>query len=237
MITIFPYSELGEARYGWLHARYHFSFARYIDRNKMGFPPLRVWNDDIIQPQTGFPMHSHQNMEIITYVKEGAITHEDSLGNKGRTEAGQIQVMSAGTGIIHSEYNLEDVETKLFQIWIEPGEVNIPPRWETIQLDEKMTSSSCRILASGKKEDQSTAPIMLYQDASLLVISLEEKESTDIPMFGNRHGYGVVSDGSFQINDVKISKGDGVYIQDEPLLKLQGLSRENTLIFTDLPKQ
>jgi redox-sensitive bicupin YhaK (pirin superfamily) len=115
-----PFSGLGGANYGWLDTRHHFSFADYHDPERVHWGALRVWNDDEIASETGFPTHAHANMEIITYVREGAITHEDSLGNTGRTEAGDVQVMSAGTGIRHSEYNLEPVTTKIFQIWIIP---------------------------------------------------------------------------------------------------------------------
>ena len=130
MITHIPFKTLGNADFGWLDANYHFSFANYYHKDRMGYPPLCVWNDDTIAPQKGFPKHPHQNMEIITYVRTGAITHEDSMGNKGRTEAGSIQVMSAGSGITHSEYNLEDTPTTLFQIWIEPNIQNVGVMYE-----------------------------------------------------------------------------------------------------------
>ena len=120
MIELRPFAKLGGADHGWLKAKHHFSFGSHYDPGNMGHGALRVWNDDEIAPNTGFPAHPHANMEIITYVREGAITHQDSLGNKGRTEAGDVQVMSAGAGIRHSEYNLEPTKTKIFQIWIEP---------------------------------------------------------------------------------------------------------------------
>jgi redox-sensitive bicupin YhaK (pirin superfamily) len=120
MIEVRPFESLGGANHGWLDAKHHFSFADYHDPARVNWGSLRVWNDDVIAPRSGFPAHPHANMEIITYVREGAITHEDSLGNKGRTEAGDVQVMSAGTGIRHAEYNLEDEETAIFQIWIVP---------------------------------------------------------------------------------------------------------------------
>mgnify|MGYP000511677121 CR=1 FL=1 len=121
MIEVRPFASLGHANHGWLNARHHFSFANYYDPARMGWGAIRVWNDDQIAPETGFPPHGHADMEIITYVRTGAITHQDSLGNKGRTEAGDVQVMSAGSGIRHAEYNLEDGETTLFQIWIMPN--------------------------------------------------------------------------------------------------------------------
>ena len=120
MIERRPFNKLGGADHGWLKAKHHFSFADYHDPSRMDWGALRVWNDDEIAPNTGFPPHPHANMEIITYVREGAITHKDSLGNEGRTEAGDVQVMSAGSGIRHAEYNLEPETTRIFQIWIMP---------------------------------------------------------------------------------------------------------------------
>ena len=127
MIERRSYAELGAAQHGWLNARHHFSFAGYHDVERMRWGRLRVWNDDSIASQSGFEPHSHRDMEIITYVRQGAITHEDSLGNRGRTVAGDVQVMSAGTGIAHSEYNLEDETTQIFQIWIQPNQAGLPP--------------------------------------------------------------------------------------------------------------
>ena len=121
MIERRPFENLGGARYDWLKTKHHFSFADYFDPQRMGWGALRVWNDDEIATGTGFPPHPHADMEIITYVRQGAITHQDSLGNKGRTEAGDVQVMSAGTGIRHSEHNFEPETTTLFQIWIQPS--------------------------------------------------------------------------------------------------------------------
>ena len=129
MLELRPFKDLGGANHGWLNARHHFSFASYYDPARLGFGPLLVWNDDEIKSQTGFPPHPHKDMEIITYVRTGAITHKDSLGNEGRTGAGDVQVMSAGTGIRHAEYNLESETTTLFQIWIEPAETGGEPRW------------------------------------------------------------------------------------------------------------
>src|SRR5438093_10281448 len=122
MIEKRPFDTLGGANHGWLKAKHHFSFANYADASRMGWGALRVWNDDEIAAGSGFPPHPHADMEIITYVRDGAIMHQDSMGNIGRTEAGDVQVMSAGSGVRHSEYNKEDVTTRLFQIWIEPRE-------------------------------------------------------------------------------------------------------------------
>src|SRR5215204_836077 len=129
MIELRPFSTLGHAKYDWLDTRHHFSFADYRDPDRMGWGALRVWNDDEIAPGAGFPPHPHADMEIITYVRQGAVSHQDSLGNKGRTEAGDVQVMSAGTGVRHAEYNLEDEATTLFQIWVQTDRPGAEPGW------------------------------------------------------------------------------------------------------------
>ena len=148
MIDIRPFATLGHADHGWLDARHHFSFANYHDPDRMGWGSIRVWNDDTIAAQSGFPPHPHRDMEIITYVRTGAITHRDSLGNEGRTEAGDVQVMSAGTGVAHSEFNLEDEETRLFQIWIIPDEAGGAPRWDAKQFPKGERSGKLEVLAS-----------------------------------------------------------------------------------------
>jgi len=127
MIDIRPFDTLGHADHGWLDARHHFSFANYHDPERMGWGNIRVWNDDTIAAQSGFPPHPHRDMEIVTFVRSGAISHRDSLGNEGRTVAGDVQVMSAGTGITHAEYNLEEEQTTLFQIWIIPDRTGDKP--------------------------------------------------------------------------------------------------------------
>ncbi len=128
-VEVRPFAGLGKFQMDWLNACHHFSFGHYYDPARMGVGPLRVWNDDEIQPHTGFDPHPHRDMEIITYVRQGAVTHQDSLGNEGRTEAGDVQVMSAGTGIRHAEYNREPGVTTLFQIWITPRRQGLKPRW------------------------------------------------------------------------------------------------------------
>src|ERR1700758_258283 len=149
MIELRPFAELGGADHGWLKAKHHFSFASYYDPQRMGLGSLVVWNDDEIAPNTGFPPHPHADMEIITYVRQGAITHQDNLGNKGRTEAGDVQVMSAGSGIQHAEYNLEDDTTKIFQIWIMPRERGGKPSWDTRPFPKADRAGRFVVLASG----------------------------------------------------------------------------------------
>ena len=160
MIERRPFAALGGADHGWLKAKHHFSFARYYDPEAHGpWRALRVWNDDEIAPNTGFPPHPHADMEIITYVREGAITHEDSLGNKGRTEAGDVQVMSAGSGIRHAEYNREAVPTTLFQIWIEPSKGGGEPSWGAKPFPKADRSGRFVPLASGFAGDDEALPI------------------------------------------------------------------------------
>src|SRR6186713_3587826 len=153
MIELRPFAKLGGADHGWLKARHHFSFADYYDPNNMSHGSLRVWNDDEIAPNSGFPAHPHAHMEIITYVREGAITHQDSLGNEGRTEAGDVQVMSAGSGVRHSEYNLEPGTTRIFQIWILPDRAGGAPAWSTKPFPKGDRSGHFVVLASGNGDE------------------------------------------------------------------------------------
>src|SRR3546814_390899 len=160
MIDIRKFDTLGHANHGWLDARHHFSFANYHDPDRMGWGALRVWNDDAIAAQSGFPPHPHRDMEIITYVRTGAISHRDSMGNAGRTAAGDVQVMSAGTGVTHSEFNLEDEETTLFQIWIMPDRDGGNPGWGARQFPQADRSGRFVTLASGIDGDEDAPPIL-----------------------------------------------------------------------------
>ena len=159
MIEVRPFKGLGGADHGWLKAKHHFSFASYYDPKRMGWGALRVWNDDEIAPHTGFPPHPHANMEIITYVRDGAITHADSLGNEGRTEAGDVQVMSAGSGIHHAEYNREPGTTRIFQIWIVPERQGGRPSWGTRPFPKGDRAGRFVALASGLPGDEEALPI------------------------------------------------------------------------------
>src|SRR6201994_3644937 len=159
MIDHRPFESLGGADHGWLKARHHFSFANYYDPKRMGHGALRVWNDDEIAPNSGFPPHPPPDMEIITYVRDGAITHKDSLGNEGRTEAGDVQVMSAGTGIRHAEYNLEPETTRLFQIWIEPSERGGAPSGGAKPFPKGARAGKFVARASGVAGDEDVLPI------------------------------------------------------------------------------
>lgn len=166
MLDLRPFDRLGRFRNDWLNANYHFSFAHYYDRERMGVGPLRVWNDDTIRAGTGFEPHPHRDMEIVTYVRSGAITHEDNLGHQGRVERGDIQVMSAGTGIVHGEWNKEPEDMQLFQIWIVPARTGVPPRWQTHTFPK--APGTLHVLASGRDADGDAGAIPLHQDAAVL---------------------------------------------------------------------
>ena len=221
MIERRPFERLGGANHGWLDAKHHFSFAEYHDPERMGWGSLRVWNDDTIAPNTGFPPHPHADMEIITYVREGAITHQDSLGNKGRTAAGDVQVMSAGTGIRHSEYNLEPGVTKLFQIWILPTERGGPPAWGTRPFPKGERSGRFVPLASGFASDVEALP--LRTDARVLGATLPAGAAIDYPLGRERHAYLVPAKGAVEVNGIALEARDGAAISGEATLAIRAL--------------
>ena len=221
MIERRPFSSLGGADHGWLKARHHFSFANYHDPKRMGWGALRVWNDDEIAPQTGFPPHPHRDMEIITYVREGAITHQDSMGNLGRTEAGDVQVMSAGTGVRHAEYNKEVGRTTLFQIWILPSEAGGAPSWGAKPFPKGDRAGRFVTLASGIAGDEDVLPIRT--DARVLGATLKAGETATYQTAPGRHAYLVPAVGSVEVNGVRLETRDGAAIADEPKLTVTAL--------------
>jgi redox-sensitive bicupin YhaK (pirin superfamily) len=221
MIERRSFASLGGADHGWLKAKHHFSFADYRDQGRDRWGDLRVWNDDTIAPQSGFPPHAHADMEIITYVREGAITHQDSLGNKGRTAAGDVQVMSAGTGIRHAEYNLEDQTTRIFQIWILPKSEGEGPAWGAKPFPKDDRSGKFVALASGFSNDDDALPIRA--DARVLGAKLKAGETAEYALGAQRHGYLVPSTGSVEVNGVKLETRDGAAIRDEAVLRVTAL--------------
>ena len=222
MIERRAFNTLGAANHGWLDAHHHFSFADYYAPERTQWGSLRVWNDDTIAPGTGFPPHPHADMEIITYVREGAITHQDSLGNKGRTEAGDVQVMSAGTGIRHSEYNLEPGQTRIFQIWILPTERGTKgPAWGAKPFPKGDRSGRFVALASGLPGDDEALPIRA--DARVLGATLNAGESAEYALGEGRHAYLVPSTGAVEIGGVRLDARDGAAIKDEPVIRVTAL--------------
>src|SRR5437764_6738580 len=184
MIDIRPFNSLGHADHGWLNARHHFSFASYHDPDRMAWGRIRVWNDDQIAAKSGFPPHPHRDMEIVTYVRTGAITHQDSMGNKGRTGAGDVQVMSAGTGVTHAEYNLEDEQTTLFQIWIETDKPSASPSWGAMPFPKESRSGAFQLLASGDKDD---GVLSINADARVLAATGKAGERVALAPQRRRH--------------------------------------------------
>ena len=221
MIERRPFEKLGGAHFDWLETKHHFSFADYFDPQRMGWGALRVWNDDEIAPETGFPPHPHADMEIITYVRQGAITHQDSLGNKGRTEAGDVQVMSAGTGIRHSEYNLEPETTKIFQIWIQPTSRGEKPRWGAKPFPKDDRSGRFITLASGMDTDGDALPIRA--DARVLGATLKAGETAEYRLTKGRRAYLVSALGAVEVNGVRLAARDGAAIQDERVLRVTAI--------------
>ncbi|MFN3989381.1 MAG: pirin family protein [Erythrobacter sp.] len=211
MIELRPFETLGAANHGWLDARHHFSFAQYHDPARVHWGALRVWNDDRIAPGTGFPTHPHSDMEIITYVRKGAITHRDSMGNQGRTAAGDVQVMSAGSGVRHSEYNLEGEETTLFQIWIIPDERGGEPSWGARQFPKDSRNGAFVPLASGVANDNDA--LKIRADARVLGATIKAGTSvTYTPRSPDRHLYLVPATGKIRIDEVEAKARDGVAI-------------------------
>jgi len=231
MIELRPFDSLGGDNHGWLDAKHHFSFASYHDPKRTHWGNLRVWNDDTIQAGTGFPPHPHRDMEIITYVREGAITHEDNLGNKGRTEAGDVQVMSAGTGIRHSEYNMEDGETRIFQIWIIPTRQGEAPSWGAKPFPKGERAGQFVTLASGYEEDSDALPIRT--DARVVAATLKAGGVAEYPIGKARKGYLVPATGSIQIDSVTINARDGVAISEVDSIRIVAIE-DSEIVLVDV---
>ena len=209
MIEKRSFESLGHADHGWLNARHHFSFANYYDPARMGWGALRVWNDDEIGANSGFPPHPHRDMEIITYVRSGAITHQDSMGNTGRTGAGDVQVMSAGTGVRHAEYNLEPETTTLFQIWIEPKRQGGQPSWGAKPFPKGDRSGKFVTLASGFADEVEAGALPIRADARVLGATLKAGESLDYDLGAGRHAYLVPATGAIDVGGVALDARDG----------------------------
>ena len=217
MINVRKFDSLGHADHGWLKARHHFSFADYHDPSRMGWGRIRVWNDDQIGAKSGFPPHPHRDMEIVTYVRTGAITHQDSMGNKGRTAAGDVQVMSAGTGVTHAEYNLEDEQTTLFQIWIETDRRGAQPGWGAMPFPKDARDGQFQLLASGDGED---GTLTINADARVLGATVKAGESIEIEASPDRHLY-LVPSGKVRVNGIAAESRAGVAITGENRLTIE----------------
>ncbi|KUR76568.1 pirin family protein [Novosphingobium sp. Fuku2-ISO-50] len=237
MIELRPFAAIGHANHGWLDARHHFSFADYHDPARMNWGNLRVWNDDTIAAQSGFPPHPHRDMEIVTYVRTGAITHQDSLGNKGRTAAGDVQVMSAGTGITHAEYNIEDEATTLFQIWIMPTRRGEQPAWGARQFPKGDRAGQLVVLASGYADDLPGGggeALPIRTEARLVAGTIRAGESVTYPLGAERKGYLVPATGRIVVNGVEAGTRDGLAIADEETITITALDEAEVVLVDTL---
>ena len=232
MIKLRPAQERGIANYGWLKSRHSFSFAEYYDPRFMGYSALRVINDDRVEAGAGFPTHPHRNMEIVSYVLDGAMEHRDSMGYGSIIRPGDVQRMSAGTGVTHSEFNASDTETLRFlQIWIMPNQNGLPPSYEQRHFDETERRGRLRLVAS---PDGSDGSITIHQDANLYAGLLSDGEQTSLTVDDQRKVYVHVARGSVQLGDKPLHEGDGAYIERQQELKLTGIKNGEVLVF-DLP--
>lgn len=228
MIELRPFASLGAANHGWLDAHHHFSFAGYHDPARTQWGNLRVWNDDLIAAKSGFPPHPHQDMEIVTYIRTGAISHRDSLGNEGRTAAGDVQVMSAGTGIQHAEYNLEDEATTLFQIWILPDARGHAPSWGTRPFPREDRSGQFVTLASGLPGDDEA--LAIHARARVAGALIRAGETVRYETGPERHVYLVPATGRIRIGEIEARARDGVAITGESAIEITALEDSEVVL-------
>jgi redox-sensitive bicupin YhaK (pirin superfamily) len=233
MITVYPYKKLGGMNWSWLKAKYHFSFYKYYDPKRLGFGKLKVINDDIVKAGAGFETHPHRDMEIITYVRKGAITHKDSEGNKGRTVAGDVQVMSAGTGIFHSEYNLESEDTVLYQIWIEPHTKHVDPSWTKSKFPKAYCKESLPLLVSGRPQDKDSSALFIHQRATIYGGNIAK--GTTIEHIIDNQAYILVSKGEVKIDGKPMHVGDGAEVTDCRSITITAQKNSEILVI-DVPR-
>lgn len=229
MIRVRRSNERGGADHGWLKTKHSFSFADYYNPEFMGFGPLRVINEDYVAPGTGFGKHPHRDMEIITYVITGAVAHEDSMGNRETVNAGDLQRMSAGTGVFHSEFNPSDEEMlHLLQIWIEPAKRGIAPSYEQKTQAEL---SKRNVLQRVVSPTPATNELTIHQNAELYLAKLDQGTSVTHSMQAGRIGWIQLVDGELDLNGAHLSAGDGAAIENESSLKLTATSSAHFVLF------
>ncbi|MBB1624065.1 pirin family protein [Achromobacter sp. UMC71] len=229
MIERRPLETLGHTRRGWLDAKHHFSFVGCQDPARLRWGALRAWNDETIAAGAGFPALLQTDMEIITCVREGALTHEDDLGNRGRTRVGDVQVMSAGSGVTHAEFNMEGGPARVFQIWIEPDRRGVPPSWGRKSFAREACDGQFITLASGMQGDDDALPIR--SDARVLAVALKAGQAATYRFAqGARRGYLVAAKGRLTVNDIVVDGGDGVAIHDETDLRIMALDDAEVLL-------
>jgi quercetin 2,3-dioxygenase len=229
MITVRRSNDRGLARHGWLTSRHTFSFANYYDEKQMGFRDLRVINEDTVEPGRGFGAHQHDNMEIISIVMEGALAHRDSTGGDGVLRRGEVQRMSAGTGVVHSEFNgSEEEKVHFFQIWIVPGKRGIQPGYEQKMFPLEERKGRLRLLVAPGGRD---GALDIHQDALLYSAILENGQSVEHKLEAGRGAWIQVARGSVDVNGTKLTAGDGAAIENETLLKITAADAAEILLF------
>lgn len=229
MLKLRRSDERGHADHGWLKSHHTFSFANYYDPKNMGFGPLRVINDDHIAAGRGFGTHGHRDMEIITYVLEGAVAHKDSMGNGSTIRPGDVQRMSAGRGVMHSEFNPQaDQGTHLLQIWIEPDVTGIVPEYEEKRFDDAEKRGRLRVVASPDGED---GAVRIHQDARLYVGLFDGQETASFELKPGRRAWLHVARGSVTVNGQALDEGDAVAVQDEQAIELSQGKAAEVLLF------
>ena len=231
MIKIRRNEDRGKANYGWLDTNYTFSFNTYYDERFMGFRNLRVINEDVIEPNQGFPTHGHRDMEILTYVMQGELSHKDSMGNGETIHPHEVQRMTAGTGVLHSEYSSPTDETHLLQIWILPEKRNLEPGYEQKFFAPEEKKGKLKLVASRRGGDGS---VHINQDVRLYSSILAKDEAVSHSLKENRHAWIQIVKGSLEINSEILNQGDGAAISDEKLLEIKSLEDETEFLLFDL---
>ena len=231
MLKLLKKENMGSSNLGWLESRFHFSFAEYRNPENINFGVLRVLNDDIIHPQSGFGTHPHHDMEIISYVVKGKITHKDSMGNEESLSRGEVQYLSAGTGIQHSEYNNTDEDLRLLQIWIIPPKKGMDTLYGSHRYKEQQRKNKLLQIVSPQDGD---AIVKIYQDANIYVSELDAQMSLEYEIKENRQVYFVLIEGTLSLNGVMMDYGDAIEIRDEKLITMQALENSHFL-FIEIP--
>ncbi|MGH8854932.1 MAG: pirin family protein [Telluria sp.] len=233
MLNVRKSNERGAAGFGWLQSRHSFSFGHYHDPKHMGFGPLRVINEDHVAPGRGFDSHGHRDMEIISYVLEGALEHQDSMGNGSVLRYGDVQRMSAGSGVVHSEYNhSKDEAVHFLQIWIEPNTTSEAPGYEEKHFDIASKQGRLRLIASSDGREGS---VSIRQDASIYATIMHGADALEHPLAAGRQAYVHVIHGSVTVNGVALAGGDALKVTDENLVRLEQAQAAEVLVF-DLPR-
>jgi redox-sensitive bicupin YhaK (pirin superfamily) len=225
-------NNMGTSNLGWLESQFHFSFADYKNYDNIQFGVLRVLNDDIIHPESGFDTHSHQNMEIISYIVKGEITHKDSMGNQETLKTGEVQYLSAGDDISHSEYNIHESEDlRLLQIWIIPPEKGLSRLYGSHKYKEFERKNKLLNIVSSEKGE---AKIKIHQDVNLFVSQLEKSKNIGFKIKKNRQIYFVQIEGSSKINNIELNQGDAMEITNEEKISIEAITNSHFL-FIEMP--